>query len=231
MYQPVDHALLVRTARGDDAAARMLWAQVGPRLVALARAMLRSYGGEAAAMDVVQTVMCRVVGSERGQVSKVEDVAAWLARGVRNECLNYRRGIDRRDAREAVATAPARHGTRGAGSQPTPAPDVFADLTEALNRLPDNLREVVLLKHAAGLTFDQMAISLNENRSTVATRYAKALKVLREPPAAQAPAQSKAMNTPTARPSSSPTAASGGLPQCAGTRPSSDTNPTREVHT
>jgi len=199
MHNAVDHALLSRTARGDDAAARMLWSVIGPRLVALARGMLRYYGGEAAAMDVVQTVLCRVVGSDRSVIADVDDVAAWLSRGVRNECLNYRRTIDRRDARESVVRDSTVRDSLNPGHTPDPA-DSFAQLNDALGKLPENLREILLLKHAAGLTFDQMALSLHENRSTIATRYSKALKLLREatdekPQAASQPHPTREVHT------------------------------------
>ncbi|MCH8271418.1 MAG: hypothetical protein IH985_09460, partial [Planctomycetes bacterium] len=40
-------------------------------------------------------------------------------------------------------------------------------------------REVVLLRHAAGLTFDQIALALDLNRHTAASRYRAAIARLR----------------------------------------------------
>jgi RNA polymerase sigma-70 factor (ECF subfamily) len=176
VHEFVDHSLLMRTARGDDAAARTLWAIMGPRLIALAKGLMRSHGGEAAALDVVQTVFCRVLDADRSTLADVKDVAAWLARGVRNESLNHHRETRRREANTAASQQMA----RAAASVSDGAQDAFAELNAALDSLPESLREIVLLKHAAGLTFDQIAISLDDNRSTVASRYAKALKLLRE---------------------------------------------------
>jgi len=172
MHPFVDHALLVRTARGDNEAARTLWALLGPRLIALAKGLLRSHGGEAAALDVVQSIFCRVLVTDRSTLADVKDVAAWLAQGVRNESLNYHRAMRRRESHKSDMPQAI-----GAG---VVVDDAFSDLNAALDALPESLREVVLLKHAAGLTFDQVALSLDDNRSTVASRYAKAMKLLRE---------------------------------------------------
>ena len=168
MHAAVDTTLLLRTARGDEAAARTLWTLMGSRLVALARGLLRGAGGDAAAMDVVQTVLCRVLTLDRASLAEVQDAEAWLARAVRNESLNYHRAVHRRRGHEPRALM-ERHGA-GAG---------LGELEGALGELPEGLREIVLLKHAAGLTFDQIALSLGDNRSMVASRYAKALKLLR----------------------------------------------------
>ena len=181
MQDSVDPTLLIRTARGDDTAARLLWALLGPRLIGFATGLLHHYGGHVAACDVVQAVFCRVVGSGRGSLYNVTDVAAWMARAVRNESLNYIRSSKRRDAHmpEAGVMTPGVARASGAG-QTLAAVQTFGELHAALDVLPEGLREIMLLKHVAGLTFDQMAISLDENRNTVASRYAKALRMLRE---------------------------------------------------
>lgn len=164
-----DHDLLVLTTRGDDGAARELWARWGARLTAFAAALLRHDGGHEAAADVVQGVFCRILVMDRATIAAVHDVGSWLARAVRNEALNHIRASERRRAHTAVLGAPG----RGGGER-------FDDLREALTALPEAMREIVLLKHAAGLTFDQIALALDDNRNTIASRYAKAVKLMRE---------------------------------------------------
>jgi DNA-directed RNA polymerase specialized sigma24 family protein len=80
MRQGGHHDLLQRTVRGDEAAARELWASWGSRMTALAEGLLRLDGGHAAACDVVQAVFCRILTLDRGTIAAVEDVGAWLAR-------------------------------------------------------------------------------------------------------------------------------------------------------
>jgi RNA polymerase sigma-70 factor, ECF subfamily len=169
MHPRADQDLLLLTLRGDEAAAAELWSRWGSRLIAFATGLLRHDGGHAAACDVVQTVFCRILSADRESTLGVRDVGSWLARAVRNESLNHMRAGDRRKAR--IAALAQRHTIADAGA--------FADVRDALDELPDGLREVVLLKHTAGLTFDQMAIVLSDNRNTIASRYAKALKLMR----------------------------------------------------
>jgi RNA polymerase sigma factor (sigma-70 family) len=164
-----DQDLLLLTTRGDEAAAAELWTRWGSRLIAFATALLRHDGGHAAACDVVQTVFCRILTTDRESAGSLRDVGSWLARAVRNESLNHMRAGDRRRARIAAL----------AQRNTLPDPAAFADVRDALDDLPDGLREVVLLKHTAGLTFDQMAVVLGDNRNTLASRYAKALKHMR----------------------------------------------------
>jgi RNA polymerase sigma-70 factor (ECF subfamily) len=164
-----DHDLLILTTRGDDAAARELWDRWGARLTAFAAVLLRHDGGHAAAADVVQGVFCRILTTDRAAIAAIRDVGSWLARAVRNEALNHIRASERRRAHTAAATA----SRRGAG-------EAFDDIREALAALPEALREIVLLRHAAGLTFDQIALALDDNRNTIASRYAKAVKLMRE---------------------------------------------------
>src|SRR5262245_28780731 len=169
MQPRTDHDLLLLTIRGDEAAAAELWTRWGSRLIAFATAILRHDGGHAAACDVVQTVFCRILTTDRDSAGALRDVGSWLARAVRNESLNHMRAGNRRKARLAALTQ----------RNMLPDPAAFADVRDALEGLPDGLREVVLLRHTAGLTFDQMAVVLGDNRNTIASRYAKALKLMR----------------------------------------------------
>ena len=46
--------------------------------------------------------------------------------------------------------------------------------------MPRRYREVIVLKHIVGMTFDQLALALSANRSTVASRYRNAVARLRQ---------------------------------------------------
>lgn len=66
---------------------------------------------------------------------------------------------------------------------PSPAGADHADTSglalAVLDALDEDSRELLILKHAAGLTFDQIALALNQNRNTVAARYRRAADFLR----------------------------------------------------
>jgi len=163
-----DRQLLLRTRDGYEPAARLLWQRHAPGLLALARAVLpRSVSAD----DVVQAVFCRVVGMERRALAAVLDVRPWLAQLVRREALTAIRAARRERTRRQ------QWGDRAARPRSSGAPG--DELRRAVGDLPRRLREVVVLKHAAGLTFDQMALALETNRNTVAGRYRAAIDSLR----------------------------------------------------
>lgn len=167
MPAPTDHELLVRTCRGDAAGAREFWSRFGPAMQACARGLLRRHGGEPAAADAVQTVLCRLLELDRRSVHAVADVPAFLIRSTRHAALNMIRSAERAGAREASRPAPTDH--------EAPAADRLA----LLDSLDNDSRELIILKHASGLTFDQIALCLDLNRNTVAARYRRAVESLR----------------------------------------------------
>lgn len=88
---------------------------------------------------------------------------------VRRESANYLRAERRRRARDRVPRTPTRE-----------APPGSDGAWDVVDTLPRRLREVVVLKLVAGLTFEQIALSLHINPNTAAARYRSALELLRE---------------------------------------------------
>ncbi len=154
-------------SRGDETAARQFYARIGPRISAYARALLRD---DAAADDVVQQVWLRAIARPERELSQVRDATAWLVSITRSIALNHVRTRTRSITRLQLNLA------THADAAP---PRDHADLRHAIDALPDDQREVVLLKHVADLTFDQIALTLDENRSTLASRYRTAIATLR----------------------------------------------------
>lgn len=164
--QPTDRQLLLDTHAGRETSARLLWSRHGPRLVAYASSILRR---PVSAEDIVQSVFCSILTTDRRRLAEVEDAGAWLTRLTRNAALNALRTFRRERARDLASP-----------SRDRAAPTVEVDsLRRCLARLPRRLREVVVLKHFSGLTFDQMATATGINRATIASRYRLALDRLR----------------------------------------------------
>jgi len=166
-----DRQLLLATHRGHEASARVLWDRHGPRLLAHARLILRD---RAAADDVVQAVMCRLLELPKARLAAVTDVAAFLSASVRHQAINYLRAARREAARRSCSRI------RADASSTSAVPHHTDELAAALAALPRRQHEVIILKNAGGLTFDQIASVLETNRNTVAARYRSALESLRK---------------------------------------------------
>ncbi|QYK48100.1 MAG: RNA polymerase sigma factor [Phycisphaeraceae bacterium] len=165
---------LVRLIRkGDERAARELWARVGPSLLAVARAVTRD---AQRAEDVVQQAMCRVLELRERQVREIRDVSVFLACMVRRLAINDVRSNGRHTRHGHDAGIAGVH--RADVGRATISERSDERLSEAIASLPDELAEVVLLRHVGGLTFDQLAFSLDQNRSTIAGRYRRAIEEL-----------------------------------------------------
>lgn len=139
--------------------------------------MLRVPGADASspdAHDAVQSVFVRVLETDRLTLAEVQNVQAWLTASVRRIVLNTLRSGGRR---QALHLRLVRDGVEPHMSA---MPVAQSDLLRALDRLPDDARELLLLKHVARLTLEQIALSLDENRNTIASRVQAAMERLRE---------------------------------------------------
>jgi RNA polymerase sigma factor (sigma-70 family) len=204
-------ALLHGFRRGDMGAAEEFWRVFAPKLLAVARGLLGPRRIDMA-HDVVQRVMLDVLRLPASRIREVRDVGAFLAVATRNTTFNMSRGENREVLRIREAARRAHQDQRQCEVQPT-AWSKYDDEIAALETLSDEHREILVLRHCAGLSFDQLAVTLGEARSTLSSRYARAAKLLDEqlaraasarvpsptlPPApTQAPARTKANTVQT----------------------------------
>ncbi len=164
-----DRTLLRRMRRGSENAATQLWGRHAPGLLLYARSMLSS--GPIEAEDALQQAFCRVFELPPRRVREVHDVRAWLASVVRSIALNAMRGESRESAR--------RRGQSPSDSAAEATCAADPELFHAVQQLAPLHRETIVLRHLSGLTFDQMAIAIGENRSTIASRYRASIYQLR----------------------------------------------------
>lgn len=130
---------------------------------------------DAAAEDAVQSAFCRILTVKRSEIKKIENPQAWLITVLRREALMRVRTDRRRQSREqrrAIADRPA------AVSDYAQQWDI-RQINDLIAALPDYLREIVVLKHVTGFTFNQIAQITQQNRNTVASRYRDAIEKLR----------------------------------------------------
>jgi RNA polymerase sigma-70 factor (ECF subfamily) len=125
------------------------------------------------AEDVVQEAFVRFWRSRQRAV----DPAAYLYACVKHCALEWQRSRSRRSRREVAAARPE---TEAWFAGSLEQDERQAALATALRTLPENQREVLVLKIWGGLSFPQIAQALRVSANTAASRYRYALVKLRE---------------------------------------------------
>jgi len=145
----------------------------GPRLLLFARGWAPS---RADAEDLVQDAVLRLWNYQGERGGGPPDLP--LAFSTLRFCgLNHHRSEGRRQRREESIIY--LHDFRDVWLDPSLENDEEGELLqEALKRIPDKLREVVVMKVWGGLTFAQIAESLAISPNTAASRYRYALERL-----------------------------------------------------
>jgi RNA polymerase sigma-70 factor (ECF subfamily) len=124
----------------------------------------------AAPEDVVQEAFIKLCREH----PEPDNVAAWLHRVVRNGALSAARAARRRLRHEATAAA-----RQPAWFEPAETLDA-ATVTQALQGLPPEQREVIVAHLWGGLTFEQVAELMSCSTSSAHRWYSAGLAALRE---------------------------------------------------
>lgn len=169
-----DRILIRRFNRGDPQALRGIYARYRVDLVTLATSLLFD---KSQAEDVVHEVFARL--AQNGAAIRIaSNLRGYLLRAVANTARNVNR------SRRNQAAMPAE--SDGVVLRVVPSPDgqvVDAELCErlpaALEQLPYEQREAILLRHYGGLRFRAIAACQGVSVSTVQGRYRYGLDKLR----------------------------------------------------
>lgn len=156
----------------------------------LYRYIRNSCATEATASDLFQDVWSRVVNGRQG-FSSNSPFQAWLYRIARNRLVDFYRSnqvnpIAAADTLNAVANSLDNESSVHQLQTPL-QPDEMSELSarkdalsDALNTLPIEQKEAVLLRHIAGFNVQEIADIVDENAETVKSRLRYALPKLRK---------------------------------------------------
>lgn len=123
-------------------------------------------GSEADALEAVDEAVYQALRALK-KLREPDHFETWLTRILINECRRELRRRKRLAGEEAIPE--------------TAGPDAYdaLPLREAVRRLPEELRVVVILRFFAGYTQAETAAALSIPQGTAATRQRKALQLLR----------------------------------------------------
>jgi len=172
----VSAEVLARAARGDEVAWRSLVEAYSGRVYGL----LRSQGADPElAEEIAQSTFC-TLAQKLGDYVDAGRFESWLFRIA----MNRLRDNARRRRRHAKPAGEGEVLEALAGAAPDPAEgradgEEIVALRAAVARLSESDREVIALRHVAGMSFKQMSDHLGEPLGTLLARHHRALAKLK----------------------------------------------------
>lgn len=168
---------------GDDLALNELMARWQTPLVSF---ILRYTGNEQDALDLAQETFVRVYAS-RGRYRPAAKFSTWLFTIATNLCRNLARWRDRHPTVPLSAPSDDEPGLESTLPAPgdTPADsaerhDLASAVREHVQKLPHDLKTVVLLFEFQDLGYEEIAAMLGCTSKAVETRLYRARQILRE---------------------------------------------------
>lgn len=153
--------------------------------------ILRSVRDRPRAEELLQEVFLRVVRA-KDRYERTAKFTTWIYAIARNLCVDESRRARFRKHKSLDAKRPGRDGEEGGNMlSRLPSPDVPTDeaadaptlrkrMTAAIDALPDEQREVFLLRQVSGLSFREIGETLGVPENTIKSRMRYALEKLRE---------------------------------------------------
>jgi RNA polymerase sigma-70 factor (ECF subfamily) len=165
-----EHELVERCRQGDREAQRELYARTSDRVYGL---LLRMTGNADDAADLAQDTYLRAFRGI-GQFRETASVATWVYQIALNEARQFLRRRKRREE------APGEMDEVAEASGRTGHDPIRLDIEEALARLPEGERTLIVLRHLEGLSYQEMARVLAKPAGTIASGLNRARQMLRE---------------------------------------------------
>lgn len=182
-----DEALMQAFCTGDAASFETL---VSRHQRGVYNFLLRSVGQKARAEELLQEVFLRVVRS-KARYTPSAKFTTWLYSIARNLCVDEsrrarfrkhqsldapRRGADGDPGSAMISSLPSEDVPTDEAAE---APTIRRRLAEAVSKLPVEQREVFLLRQVSGLSFREIAETVDIPENTVKSRMRYALEKLR----------------------------------------------------
>ena len=174
MYASKYDLALIAAARGGDRQAIVT-------LLAVAQHDIRRYARRSCSAaddvdDVVQETMW-LLHRRVGTLRALSSISGWLVTVVRRECLRMAARVMGKPVNLDEALLDAANEDR---LKHLPQDELRLDLSRAIQSLPENYREVVLLRDIEEMTVDEIAATLDLTRESVKGRLHRARALLRE---------------------------------------------------
>ncbi|HFE46218.1 MAG TPA: RNA polymerase sigma factor [Nannocystis exedens] len=184
---PSDESLMADFREGDAAAFEILMTRHRRGILNF---LYRSVNNQSRAEELLQEVFLRVIRA-KARYQQTARFSTWLYTIARNLCVDESRRAKFR--RHLSLDAPRRGrdgGQRESMLDGTAADDVRVDdqamgptiqnrLKQAIDRLPEDQREVFLMRQLSGLSFKQIGEAVGAPENTVKSRMRYALEKLR----------------------------------------------------
>ncbi len=167
-----DSAAVARCLAGDSAAFEVIVARYQQVLFTVAVRML---GDEEDARDAAQNTFVKVF-EKLGTYDRHHRFFSWIYRILVNECLNVRR----RPAAVRTSEPLEEDVVRKSDADLVEATERRNAVKKAILALPEPYREVIVLRHFAALSYDEMSEAIGISAKTVKSRLYSARQQLAE---------------------------------------------------
>lgn len=154
--------------RGDQEAVRYLYLRFADNVYGYSRSILRD---EHEAEDVTQQVFARLLTAIGTYEQRSVPFSSWLLR------ITHNLSIDHIRRRRAIPCEEARLADEGRDET---AVELSLTLREALAQLPEEQREVVILRHIAGMTPAEIAEHLGKSEDSIHGLHHRGRRALKQ---------------------------------------------------
>jgi RNA polymerase sigma-70 factor, ECF subfamily len=148
-------AAVARAKAGDNEGLHFLYVRFAPDVQRFVNSLVHDHHE---AEDITQDVFAKLARKISKYEQREVPFAAWILRVARNAALDHLR------ARRAIPTEEVRIADTGSAQL---GAERGQDLREALEQLPDDQREVLVLRHIVGLSPVEIASTIGKTESSV----------------------------------------------------------------
>ena len=157
-----------RAQSGDQEGLHFLYVRYAPDVQRFINSFVKDHHE---AEDITQNLFAKLMKAIRKYEPREVPFAAWIMRVARNAALDHLR------ARRALPTEEVRVTDNDSAQVGL---DRGRDLRQALAQLPEDQREVLILRHRTGLSPVEIAATLNKSESSVHGLHHRGRRTLQE---------------------------------------------------